>query len=321
MSEATFTPDGVVVYLSLVPYLRSRGDEPVLLAELAERFGMPPERMRRLIESIAANGTNAIDFSSFFELDWEALEERDEVRLTNFVAFEHPPVLGGHERASLIAGLRMLAGVEDAEARAAIARLIAKLGGTTPIDAAPDLALDEDAARIARAIDDGRRLAFAYRSPASGDTRRRVDPLRLEGLDDEPYLVAWCLDRDDRRVFRLDRMREVELLDEPAAPHPGAAEGGIYRAGEDDLDAVLEAASAALPQAIEFLAPDEPIPNAAKPGPHRLAVKVARLDRLARLAAEHADRIEVLEPAEAREAAAQWAREGLAGYDAAPASE
>lgn len=317
MSSPRFVPDGIVTYLALVPYLRSQQERAVPLAELAERFDATEKAMRRMVVAIAANGTDPMEMMTFFDIDWAALEERDEVRVTNFVAFQDPPPLGRQERASLIAGLRLLASTEDVEDEAAIDALIRRLGGAAPIYATPDETLRGEGALIAQALDERRRLRFVYRAAGGADAVRTVDPVRLDALDDEPYLIAWCLDRRDRRVFRLDRMREVALLDEQAEPHPEAAEGGIYRHGEDDEAVSIRVAPSALPQAIEFLPADAAAPDPEQPGPHVLAVRMARLERLARLAAEHAGRIEVLEPAQARAAAAEWARRGLDGYAAA----
>ena len=57
---------------------------------------------------------------------------------------------------------------------------------------------------------------------ASGDTTRRVvRPLGLFFWGSVWSLEGWCELRDDFRSFRLDRIREFELLPEPFVDEPG----------------------------------------------------------------------------------------------------
>ena len=59
---------------------------------------------------------------------------------------------------------------------------------------------------IATACRDGECLRFAYRSRDGTDSRRRVEPHTLVHLARRWYLLAWDLDRDDWRTFRVDRL-------------------------------------------------------------------------------------------------------------------
>ncbi len=65
--------------------------------------------------------------------------------------------------------------------------------------------------RIAGAIRARTRLRFGYPPTRSADVleRRRVEPYRLVAAERGWYLSAFDLDRDDWRLFRLDRMTEV----------------------------------------------------------------------------------------------------------------
>lgn len=72
---------------------------------------------------------------------------------------------------------------------------------------ADDVALDT-LTTIARSTRDQQRLRFDYRAH-SGDTGvRHVEPHHVVPLARRWYLVAWDLDRDDWRTFRLDRITE-----------------------------------------------------------------------------------------------------------------
>lgn len=74
-------------------------------------------------------------------------------------------------------------------------------GGRTPVD--PEVLMT-----LARACRDEVEAGFDYPS-ASEVRRRRVEPYRLVASDRRWYLLAYDLDRDDWRSFRVDRMTEV----------------------------------------------------------------------------------------------------------------
>ncbi|WP_405139853.1 helix-turn-helix transcriptional regulator [Nocardia sp. NBC_01388] len=60
---------------------------------------------------------------------------------------------------------------------------------------------------LARACRDRVETGFDY--PSGSHARRRVEPYRLVASDRRWYLLAYDLDRDDWRNFRVDRMTEV----------------------------------------------------------------------------------------------------------------
>ncbi|MFJ2777001.1 helix-turn-helix transcriptional regulator [Kitasatospora sp. NPDC087315] len=74
-------------------------------------------------------------------------------------------------------------------------------GGRTPVDS-------EVLMTLARACRDEVEAGFDYPS-GSGVRRRRVEPYRLVASDRRWYLLAYDLDRDDWRSFRVDRMTEA----------------------------------------------------------------------------------------------------------------
>lgn len=80
---------------------------------------------------------------------------------------------------------------------------------STDTDAvSPELLLD-----LARAIRTPERITFGYRNggraPQQDLTERRVEPYRLVSAGRRWYLMAWDLDRDDWRSFRLDRIERL----------------------------------------------------------------------------------------------------------------
>ena len=62
---------------------------------------------------------------------------------------------------------------------------------------------------VARAIRETERITFSYKAPG-GESERRAEPYRLVATGRRWYLLAFDLDREDWRTFRLDRMTSVE---------------------------------------------------------------------------------------------------------------
>ncbi|MFI0449470.1 helix-turn-helix transcriptional regulator [Actinomadura sp. 6N118] len=134
-----------------------------------------------------------------------------------------PPLLLDDDEAVAVAvGLRTaasgsIAGIEETSARA-----LAKLQQVLPsrlrrrvtafqISAlqmpAPGIRVDPDVLTvIASACRDQERLRFDYRAHSGTSSRRQVEPYRLVHDHSRWYLVAWDLDRDDWRTFRVDRL-------------------------------------------------------------------------------------------------------------------
>lgn len=63
---------------------------------------------------------------------------------------------------------------------------------------------------LARACRDHLRVRFCYARAAEREHPRRVEPVQMVATGWRWYLMAYDLDREDWRTFRLDRMREVE---------------------------------------------------------------------------------------------------------------
>ncbi len=68
-----------------------------------------------------------------------------------------------------------------------------------------DPAILTELARLAR---EHFTLRFDYSDRRQTASQRRVEPYRIVNAGQRWYLVAWDLDREDWRTFRLDRMRE-----------------------------------------------------------------------------------------------------------------
>src|SRR5690606_15989355 len=88
----------------------------------------------------------------------------------------------------------------------------------------PEVAADA-LATIAAACRDHERLRFRYEDRQGRVLGRRVEPQGLVHASGRWYLVAWDLDREDWRTFRVDRMAPRIVTDGPFRPRQGP-EGG-----------------------------------------------------------------------------------------------
>ena len=143
-----------------------------------------------------------------------------------------PLRLAVDEASALLVALRMLAEVPGPGGPSALSRLIAKLEAAAGEAAAASAKVavqvdvpDEDAsgyaAQIRAALLTRRRVHLRYYVPGRDEaTERDVDPMRLLVVDGRPYLEGWCLRAEGVRLFRLDRVLGLEVLDVPPRRRP-----------------------------------------------------------------------------------------------------
>lgn len=62
-------------------------------------------------------------------------------------------------------------------------------------------------------------VRFGYTDAKGTVTERQVKPLSMVYFDRSTVLIAWCCLRRDVRVFRLDRMRGLEVTAVSFRPH------------------------------------------------------------------------------------------------------
>jgi proteasome accessory factor C len=99
--------------------------------------------------------------------------------------------------------------------------------------------------QITSALESGRRLHLDYYVPDRDEaTSRDVDPMRLLVVEGRPYLEAWCLRAEGVRLFRLDRVLSLAVLDVPVDLPPEAepvdVDAGLFRPSSDDVLVELE---------------------------------------------------------------------------------
>jgi len=91
----------------------------------------------------------------------------------------------------------------------------------------------------------GRRVHLTYYVPGRDEaTERDVDPMRLLVVEGRSYLEGWCRRAEAVRVFRVDRVLGLRVLDVAAEVPPEAepvdTDQGLFRPSPEDLHVVLE---------------------------------------------------------------------------------
>lgn len=137
-----------------------------------------------------------------------------------------PPLLLDQDEAVAVAVcLRLAAGGTVAGVGEAAIRTMTKLDQVMPVAIRAQVAAVQDATvtvqyqattvdaddllALARASREHHQARFDYTARGGAQTQRRVEPYRLIATGRRWYLMAFDLDRDDWRSFRLDRMSEV----------------------------------------------------------------------------------------------------------------
>jgi proteasome accessory factor C len=250
VSNIVTSTDRLQRLLALVPYVVSR--KAVGLAETAAAFGVTERQLVDDLNLLWCVELRAPDPYCPIDLSYEG----GEIVVSQAESMSRPLRLAVDEASALLVALRMLAEVPGLDDRSALFRLIAKLeaaaGEAASVSAQvavqvdiPDRGTEELAARIRAALSTGRRLHLRYYVPGRDEaTERDVDPMRLLVVEGRPYLEGWCLRAEGVRLFRLDRVLELEVLDVPSAPPPEATpvdvDQGLFRPSPDDVRVELE---------------------------------------------------------------------------------
>ncbi|MEE1739078.1 transcriptional regulator [Streptomyces sp. BE147] len=201
-------------------------------SELAERLDVSARTIRRDIDRLR-------------ELGYPVEASRGSVGGYRLVAgAAMPPLLLDDEEAVAIAvGLRAgaghaIEGVDEASVRALAKleqvlparlrhRVSALQHATVPLTRGDGSLIDpQTLTTLASAATGQERLRFTYRKGDGTETKRQVEPYRLVSTGRRWYLVAYDLQREDWRTFRVDRVSEPFATGARFVPRPLPGEDG-----------------------------------------------------------------------------------------------
>ncbi|WP_405010503.1 helix-turn-helix transcriptional regulator [Kitasatospora sp. NBC_01539] len=231
--------------LSLVTYLRERPGAEV--AEVARAFGITERELIGDLNVLPMCGTS-FRGGDLLDIDTDG----DRIWWHNVDDVAQPLRLAADEATALLVAARAVAGLPGLRRRdrEALTRAVTKIedaaGESAESSARIGVTFEAEGqvfADIDRALTEGRRLWLRYWSHGRGGmTEREVDPIRLVA-EGHTYLEGWCRTSEDRRIFRLDRVAELRVLDEPADPprlEPRDLSAGLVNPAADDPEVVVE---------------------------------------------------------------------------------
>ena len=232
--------------LAMVPYLVGRQGIP--LARAATEFGISERQLVKDLELLFVCGTPGHLPDDLIEAEWGD----GHVFLGNVDAIARPLRLDVDEALALLVGLRALADVPGLHDRGALDRTLAKLeaaageaaGASTQVSVQVEERVGP-LADVRRALSSGRRVHLTYFVPTRDETTERdVDPMRVLMVDDRWYLEGWCHRAEEVRLFRLDRVEALTVLDVAAQVPASAAlrdlDEGLFRPSPEDTVVTLE---------------------------------------------------------------------------------
>lgn len=305
--------------LSLVPYLLARPG--VLVTDVAADFGVSERQLRRDLELLWMCGLPGYGPGDLVDLSFAG----DTVTVTEDAGMRRPLRLTTAEATALLVALRTLGEQPGVVDTGAVRRATAKveqavgdagLGNAGFGGVAVELSHEEEAvtAAVRAALESGCALRLVYYTAGrDAVSRRTVDPMRLLIVEGRGYLEAWCRSAGGVRLFRLDRIEDVTVLDEPAAAPPDAeptdTSGGAFRARAEHPSAVLLLEREAL-----WVSEYYPVEDAVQGdgGRVRIRMRYADPDWLVRLVLGLGGAARVLEPPELADAVGRRARAALA---------
>lgn len=252
-APATTSTDRLARLLALVPYVVNR--DSVLLGEAAAAFGVTEKQLIDDLNLLWCVELRAPDPYCPIDLSYEG----GEITVAEAESIARPLRLKVDEASALLVALRMLAGIPDLHDRDALSRVIAKLesaaGAAAAVSSKVAVEVDArggsaDSARtglgtLRDAIAQGRRVHLRYYVPARDEnTERDVDPMRLLVVEGNTYLEGWCRRAEAVRLFKLDRIFDLTVLDVPAEvpeeAEPIDVDAGLFRPSPQDVAVTLE---------------------------------------------------------------------------------
>lgn len=247
--KATTSTDRLARLLALVPYVVSR--DTVSVTEAAGAFGVTEKQLREDLNLLWCVELRSPDPYCPIDLSYEG----GDITVSEAESISRPLRLGADEAAALLVALRMLAELPGSMERDALSRVIAKLEAAAgeAAGAARQVSVEVDhrtgaLSVVQEALKNGRRLHLDYYVAARDEnTARDVDPMRILVVDGRTYLEGWCRRAEAVRLFRLDQIVVIEILD-VAAEVPAEAElrdvdAGLFQASATDVRVTIDLTS------------------------------------------------------------------------------
>ncbi|NBW72921.1 MAG: WYL domain-containing protein [Microbacteriaceae bacterium] len=306
--------------LALTAFLVDGGEYRI--EELVTHFNAPEEEIREAVRLIGFTELIEIYPRGPYQVDFDELNQGFvSISFSHSADLTEVPRLSPRQTSAIVAGLvylRSLPGLAEVgeieELQNILASGINREESTLEIDIVPG-SIDADLVIVRDALSRGLSLRCDYLNNRGETTIGRIiEPLRLEPTAEVVYVRAFCPEKQSVRSFRLDRMRQVQVLeDRPISEEARSAElnDEIYTPSENDLDVVLEVEPEAYGLIHEFKPAESP--EQVSKYVKRFTVKIGDVRTLGRIIARFGGAARVISPPEAKKAVHEFALEAISG--------
>ena len=296
--------------LALTGYLISNRQQKI--EDVAKHFQVTEKEISSAVVTISLSGVGLYRPDELFFLDYDLLEEGI-VDLSFAPTLEAVPRLSTRQAAAIASGLSYLVDLVDPRDQKEIAELLHILGrGASGQKDLPFMVQpvrgDADLAKVRQAVAERRAINCSYRNSNGDVSDREIEPMRLESRESSWYLRGFCRSNQEERIFRLDRMREIQLLDGFAERSGSSGVGDeIYSISEQDTEVLFEVD----PEAFSLIADYKPDFEIRGNKSVQVKISIGQLDNLGRIVSRYSGKVRVLAPEAARVAVRQFVSRAL----------
>ena len=201
--------------IKLLPWLVANNGAS--LAEVASHFEISEKHALELIGQLVVTGPSQAG-GGLVDIDFE---DSDSIFVSDAKALDRPVKLSEFEASSLLGGLHYLEQFPNLVDSEVVAGLIRKIQQALPnvdnpinVVAAP--VSEVVSSVVSEAISSQLSIEIKYAGVTKDDLSVRViDPIKTYSQDDFVYLKSWCRNSQAWRSFRLDRILEATLGNDP----------------------------------------------------------------------------------------------------------
>ncbi|MGH9227730.1 MAG: helix-turn-helix transcriptional regulator [Acidimicrobiales bacterium] len=242
----TKASDRVARMLAMVPWIASH-DGPTV-DEICERFQVSRRKLLEDLEVLSLVGVPPYTPDTLIEVTIEG----DRVWLRFAEVFARPLHLTPEQGLALVVAGRASQALPGTDAGGPLATALVKVAAVLGVDPddAVSVALGETRPgvldELRRSAAAGRRVRLDYYAYSRDQrTTRDVDPHAVFAHEGAWYVRGYCHQAEDQRLFRVDRIYSVEVLEETFTRPADADTGGVFEPGPDTPRVTLDLAPAA----------------------------------------------------------------------------
>lgn len=296
--------------LALTGYLISNRQKKI--EDVAKHFAVTENEVRSAVVTISLSGVGLYRPDELFFLDYDLLEEGI-IDLSFAPTLGSVPRLSARQAAAIASGLSYLVQLVDPTDQHQINELLSILGkGAAGLKSLPftvqPFTKDADLEIARQAVAETRAISCSYRNSSGEVMTREIEPLRLESREATWFIRGFCRTNQEIRIFRLDRMREIELLD-GFSPKPGFSDEAedIYAVRSTDTEVLFEVD----PEAFSLIADYKPDFEIKGNKSIQVRIPIGQLENLGRIVSRYSGKVRVLAPEAARAAVRHFVSQAL----------